>query len=377
MMSRRNGQSWRAHIFAAAFDLGLMFSAGLIALAVYVSHLPQARDYRLAASEKAASLAHMDAAIREAIPHSPEQLRDFLISAIDAGENELARGVMLSLGDPALPDGPRLAQFVASLPPAAQQSLRLATEEANTSLRARQVALVLSPDGEAHIQTYAADALLTLTQRAQEWHAGQPVDDFNLRLSGLDLALEGQHDAIQLLRLARRAGRLNPRYEAHWRNALAQALPEPALRRALGAALANQTDPRFPVEIPKAFRAALDPAAAQVVSAEFETLSALRAAAKTAGALILIAHVHAPNDAVRLRLAAEIGKDRAAALALLSGREAVLRTIPGALRSTPALRAVLALLVGFATLLGIGFAGSIAGEWGRLRQPSRLEDELF
>lgn len=377
MMSRRNGQSWRAHVFAAAFDLGLMFSAGLIALAVYASHLPQARDYRLAASEKASSLAHMDALLQEAVPRGKGQLRDFLISAIDAGENELARGVMLSLGDPALPDGPRLAQFVASLPPAAQQSLRLATEEANTSLRARQVALVLSPDGKAHIQTYAADALLALAQRAQEWHAGQPVDDFNLRLSGLDLALEGQHDAIQLLRLARRAGRLNPRYEAHWRNALAQALPEPALRRALGAALANQNDPRFPVEIPKAFRAALDPTAAQAVSAEFETLSALRAAAKTAGALILIAHVHAPNDAVRLHLAAEIGKDRAAALALLRGREAVLRAIPGALRSTPALRAIMGLLAGCAALMLIGIGGFMACEWPFMRRANGLEEEVF
>ncbi len=377
MMFGRKGQSWRAQIFAAAFDLGLMFSAGLLALAVYASHLPQARDYQLAAPAKAASLAAMDAAIREAVPHDPEHLRDFLVSAIDAGENELARGVMLSLGDPALPDGPRLAQFVASLPPAAQESLRLAAEEAGKGLRARQAALVISPDGQAGIHSIAADTLLALAQRAEEWQAGQPVDDFNLRLSGLDLAISDQHEGIQLLRLARRAGRLNPRYEAHWRNALAQALPEPALRRALAAARADQGDPQFPVEIPKAFRAALDPAAAQAVSAEFQMLSALRAAAQTPGALLLIAHVHAPNDAVRLRLAAEIGKDRAAALALLSGREAVLRTIPGTLRSTPALQAIMGLLAGCAALMGIGIAGFIACEWPFMRRANGLEEELF
>jgi hypothetical protein len=377
MISRRSGPSWRAQIFAGAFDLGLMFSAGLIALAVYASHLPEARDYQLAAPAKAASLAAMDAAIREAVPPGPQQLRDFLISAIDAGENELARGVMLSLGNAALPDGQRLAQFQASLPPEAQESLRFAAEEANTGLRARQAALVISPDGQAGIHSIAADTLRALAQRAQEWQAGQPVDDFNLMLSGFDLAISDQHEGIQLLRLARRAGRLNPRYEAHWRAALAAALPAPALRRTLATAKAHQADPQFPVEIPQAFRAALDPAAANAVLEEFGMLSALRASAQTPGALILIAHAHSPNDAMRLRLAAEIGKDRAAALALLKGREAVLRTIPGQLRMTPSLRAVLGLLAACAALMGIGIAGCMACEWPFMRRANGLEEELF
>lgn len=360
---------WRAALFTAAFECGLMLSAGLVVAAAYAITEPAARDYAPTAHARAKTQSALETAIRQAAPHDPQRLRDFLISAIDSGEFALARGVMLSHSDPSRSDNERLHSFVRVLPPASQEALRVAQEEAEASTAPRRAAMVITPNSQSGVHAYAAESLRALATQATRWRDGQPVDEFSFMLTGLDLALAREHDAIQVLRLARRAGRLDPAYEAHWRAQLAQALPPARLRQELAQALAAQADPLIPIEVPQAFRDALEPRTAQKLLAELSTLSAIQTGVGAPGALVLIQHVHQPMDAVRLHLAALSGGDRATALALLGGRIALLRATQGDLRMTPPLRAIIALLIASLVAMTFGGVGSMASALAALKAP--------
>lgn len=351
---------WRAHAFAAAFELGMLASAGLAVTAAYAITEPAARDTSVTVQARVETQNALDAAIRRAAPHEAHRLRDFLVSAIDAGEIELARGVMLSHGDASLRDEQRIARFVAALPLASQQAFSIAQEEAAAPLAPRQAAVIVTPNSQGSgVHTYTADTLQALAATAQQWRAGQPVDEFGLMLSGFDQAVGRAPEATQLLKIARRAGKLDPAYESHWRAMLLRALPPARLRATLAA---TQADPHFPIRIPEAFRQSLNGAAAQALHEELATLRAIQNAAATPGALVLVQHIRAPADSARLRLAAMAGGDRATALALLSGREALLRTVPGKLVITPQLTAISALLWAALALTAIGGIGAIACE---------------
>lgn len=353
---------WRAALLTAAFECGLMLSGGLVGAAAYAITEPAAREYAPTAQARAKTQSALETAIRQAAPHDPQRLRDFLISAIDSGEFALARGVMLSHSDPSREDAARLQSFVRVLPPSSQEALLVAQQEAEASTAPRRAAMVITPNGQTGVHTYAAESLRALAAQAVRWRDGEPLDEFSFMLAGLDLALGREHEAIQVLRVSRRAGRLDPAYEAHWRAQLAQALPPARLRQELAQALAAQADPLIPIEVPQAFRQALAPRAAQKLLAELSILSAIQTGAGAPGALVLIQHVHQPTDAARLRLAALSGGDRATALALLSGRMALLRAAQGELRMTPPLRAIIALLIASLVAMILGGVGAIVSE---------------
>ncbi len=370
------GRRWRAHVFATVFELSLLASGVLAAAAAYAMSEPAARDYTLTSRARAKTQHALDLAIREAAPHDPPRLRDFLISAIDAGEFELARGVMLSHGDARESDAQRLHRFLRALPAASQEALALAEQEAAAPALPRQTALVITPAGQSGVYAYAADTLQTLAARAELWRVGQPVDDFGLMLTGLDLALAREQNGLHLLRVARRAGRLDRGYEAYWRAQLARALPPAGLRQALTRALAAKADPLIPIEVPAAFRQALDPVAARVMLADLATLSAIQSGAGASGALVLIPYVHTPLDAERVRLATTAGGDRAAALALLAGRAALLHTAQGELVMTAHLRGILRMLWAILALMVAGGIGRIACELTLISRAQRPENSL-
>ena len=162
-----------------------------------------------------------------------------------------------------------------------------------------------------------------LVRRSQSWLGGTGVDDIQLRLRALGLIsrteLSSDSDVFEkgvtVLLTARRASRLDPRFDNYLRSRVEDALPAERLRQQLTLAFEPVlTFDQRSARIIEDYRSAIEPAALQRLRRDMQTIATLADLTSTTGAVTLVEQTSSPEDMRRILLVAKAGGDRAVAL---------------------------------------------------------------
>lgn len=164
-----------------------------------------------------------------------------------------------------------------------------------------------------------------LVRRSQSWLRGEAgIDDTQLRLRALALRARAENEAdasafeqgVTVIFAAKRAGRLDPRFEDYMSGRIEDALPLEAMLAQLTTAFEPVMTSSLRAErILSDYEAALDPAALERFERDMETVALLANLTSTSGAMTLIEQTSSPEDLRRILLVTRAGGDRAVALA--------------------------------------------------------------
>ncbi len=163
-----------------------------------------------------------------------------------------------------------------------------------------------------------------LARQSQRWLRDEPVDSTQLRLRALGLmkqretgpASEKFVRAASVLRAAKRAGRLNDRFENYISGRIEGALPDEQLREALAPAFEPvMTTTQRGEEVLAAFESAINPDGLTRLIRDMEIIARLAEVNNTSGALALLELAATPDDMRRAQLLTESGAERSVALA--------------------------------------------------------------
>jgi hypothetical protein len=356
-----------------AFNLALLgLPAGLVMLVlamdgVALTHFettPQALIQARQGVERAAGAL---------VPRDLDRARalDFLVAReVTAGDADAARGLLLSAG--AIMPGPDSARLYQRLlvnhtdDDVEAAALRfLEPTVAEGYLRIRGGRPSASGNGAA---LFLVGDDRELAQTARRWLelGGEDVTALTLSaLSVVDFGLDPDSAAslragASLLKSARSAGRVSPALAARLSAEMAAITP-PALVRinlasafAAPGALADEG-----AAVAQAMRVSVSAGPFQRFVRQVGELRAVALATSPAGALYLIAHAQSPADFPRLRLLAEAGRERAAAVAkrtpitaaLLDAAPATWRAPPGVVGAVGFIFACLLVLLGATALV--------------------------
>ncbi|MEL7232593.1 MAG: hypothetical protein AAGJ85_08805, partial [Pseudomonadota bacterium] len=164
-----------------------------------------------------------------------------------------------------------------------------------------------------------------LVRRSQSWLLGEAgIDDVQLRLRALGLRARAGNEAdagafeqgVTVIFAAKRAGRLNPRFDDYMSERIEDALPLDAMRAQLTIAFEPvMTSTQRAERILSDYETALDLAALERFERDMETVALLANLTSTSGAMTLIEQTSSPEDMRRILLVTRAGGDRAVALA--------------------------------------------------------------
>jgi len=162
-----------------------------------------------------------------------------------------------------------------------------------------------------------------LVRRSQSWLGGTGVDDIQLRLRALGLISRTDQSSdsdvfekgVTVLLTARRASRLDPRFDNYLRSRVEDALPAERLRQQLTLAFEPVlTFDQRSARIIEDYRSAIEPAALQRLRRDMQTIATLADLTSTTGAVTLVEQTSSPEDMRRILLVTKAGGDRAVAL---------------------------------------------------------------
>ncbi|MEM1035828.1 MAG: hypothetical protein AAGI14_03610 [Pseudomonadota bacterium] len=163
-----------------------------------------------------------------------------------------------------------------------------------------------------------------LVRRSQSWLRGEGgIDDIQLRLRALGLLARAEDetgtsvfgDGVTVLVTAKRAGRLNPRFETYLGSRIEDALPRELLRERLSAAFEPvMTSNQRAGQILSYYQAAVNAEALERLSRDMTTVALLAELTSTQGAIALVEQTRSPEDMRRALLVTRAGGDRAVAL---------------------------------------------------------------
>ncbi|MEL8055542.1 MAG: hypothetical protein AAGK66_05260 [Pseudomonadota bacterium] len=163
-----------------------------------------------------------------------------------------------------------------------------------------------------------------LVRRSQSWLRGEGgVDDIQLRLRALGLLARAEEEngtsvfeeGVTVLVTAKRAGRLNPRFEDYLARRIEEALPRDLLRTQLTAAFEPvMTSNQRAEQILSYYDAAVETEALERLSRDMTTVALLAELTSTQGAIALVEQTRSPEDMRRALLVTRAGGDRAVAL---------------------------------------------------------------
>lgn len=164
-----------------------------------------------------------------------------------------------------------------------------------------------------------------LVRRSQTWLRGTSgVDDVHLRLRAIGLIAQENaanrptslEEGITVLLTAKRASRLDARFETYLRTRIEDALPIEALRERLTLSFEPvMTSPQRAERILSDYQAAIQPAALERLNRDMQTVATLAELTSTSGAITLVEQTSSPEDMRRILLVTKAGGDRAVALA--------------------------------------------------------------
>lgn len=164
-----------------------------------------------------------------------------------------------------------------------------------------------------------------LVRRSQTWLRGTSgIDDVQLRLRGIGLLARETaaspaspfEEGITVLLTAKRAGRLNARFETYLRTRIEDALPKDILSVQLTAAFEPvMTSSQRAERILLDYQSAIQPEALERLNRDMETVATLADLTSTSGAITLVEQTSSPEDMRRILLVTKAGGDRAVALA--------------------------------------------------------------
>jgi hypothetical protein len=188
--------------------------------------------------------------------------------------------------------------------------------------------------------------LRDLSLTAAQWVRNEmivPLDETAFTLSGASLifADEAVRNGASIVLGARRAGRLDPDFEAYLAERLFDAIPPQRLKRMLRKEF--RSDFGYSADstlIEQAFRNSADPAGLGPVFSDLRTISEMSSGLSPGAAISILGTVRDGSDLRRARLVAQAGGERAVALAQHSGDD-FLNAARTAIRWTDALRASL------------------------------------
>ncbi|MEM9055092.1 MAG: hypothetical protein AAGB16_07185 [Pseudomonadota bacterium] len=162
-----------------------------------------------------------------------------------------------------------------------------------------------------------------LVRRSQSWLGGSGVDDVQLRLRALGLMSRVDQssendvfeEGVTVLLTARRASRLDPRFDNYLRTRVEDALPAERLRQQLTLAFEPVlTFDQRSESIIDDYRSAIEPEALERLKRDMQTIATLTELTSTTGAVTLVEQTRSPEDMRRILLVARAGGDRAVAL---------------------------------------------------------------
>jgi hypothetical protein len=162
-----------------------------------------------------------------------------------------------------------------------------------------------------------------LVRRSQSWLGGSGVDDIQLRLRALGLMSRADQGSdsdifekgVTVLLTARRASRLDPRFDNYLRTRVEDALPADRLRQQLSLAFEPVlTFDQRSARIIEDYRTAIEPAALERLKRDMQTIATLADLTSTTGAVTLVEQTGSPEDMRRILLVTRAGGDRAVAL---------------------------------------------------------------
>lgn len=208
-----------------------------------------------------------------------------------------------------------------------------------------------------------------LVRRSQTWLRGSSnVDDIQLRLRALGLLARSRansgaspfEEGVTVLLSAKRAGRLNPRFEAYLRTRIEDALPIEALRTQLAASFEPVlTSSQRAERILGDYEAAIQPDALDRLNRDMRTVATLADLTSTSGAMSLVEQTSSPEDMRRILLVTKAGGDRAVALAQEMGPEVLTLAQIGVKWTTQLILQVMA-IVGIAIALVLCMLSALA-----------------
>lgn len=163
-----------------------------------------------------------------------------------------------------------------------------------------------------------------LVRRSQTWLRGTSgLDDVQLRLRGIGLMARADNpnaesaleEGITVLLTAKRAGRLNERFEAYLKTRIEDALPVELLRTQLATAFEPvMTSSQRAERILGDYQAAIQPKALERLNRDMDRVATLAELTSTSGAITLVEQTSSPEDMRRILLVTKAGGDRAVAL---------------------------------------------------------------
>lgn len=169
-----------------------------------------------------------------------------------------------------------------------------------------------------------------LARQSQRWLRDEPVDSVQLRLRALGLIKQRETDdtsqdfvrAASVLRAAKRAGRLNERFETYISGRIEGALPDDKLRENLAPTFEPvMTTAQRGEDVLAAYTGAIDPDGLERLTRDMVIISRLAEITDTSGALALLELADTPEDMRRAQLLTESGAERSVALAREMGAD--------------------------------------------------------
>lgn len=225
-----------------------------------------------------------------------------------------------------LPDNVR-ANYQRAVSPPPPPALETEASDTESETEAEAAPTIALSDLGAALPTSSRFSILgdteDLVRRSQSWLGGSGVDDIQLRLRALGLISRADQSSdsdvfekgVTVLLTARRASRLDPRFDNYLRTRVEDALPADRLRQQLSLAFEPVlTFDQRSARIIEDYRTAIEPVALERLKRDMQTIATLADLTSTTGAVTLVEQTGSPEDMRRILLVTRAGGDRAVAL---------------------------------------------------------------